>query len=87
MTHGGVLLAIVMMCSYLRTGVAKVVGKRREVVGKTKDGKKKIIELLLTEVADPSGKEERLFLAVLNDITGKLYMVVDEEAGTGEGIA
>ena len=41
------------------------------MVGKTKDGRKKVIELLLTEVTDPSGKEERLFLAVLNDITGE----------------
>lgn len=46
-----------------------MVGKRREVEGRSKEGKKLVIELLLTEVTDPAGKD-RLFLAVLNDITG-----------------
>jgi len=56
------------MCRYLETGEAKVIGKRREVVGQTKDGKLLIIELLLNRTVDPSG--QTIFVAVLNDITG-----------------
>ena len=52
---------------YLKTKEARVVGKRREVPGRTKDGRALIIEFLLQCTLDPTGKTT--FVAVLNDIT------------------
>jgi len=54
---------------YLKTGKARVIGKSREVVGLTKDGRRLVIELLLNSVIDEKGGVA--FVGVLNDITSE----------------
>jgi hypothetical protein len=55
-------------CSYLKTGVRKAIGYRREVQGQRKDGAILEIELLLNEIDNP-GTGGRAFVAVLQDVT------------------
>ena len=52
---------------YLKTGEKRVIGSQREVPAVTKDGRKLIVELKLSEIKNSSGA--RLFVAVLNDLT------------------
>ena len=52
---------------YLRTGEKRVMDSQREVPAVTKDGRKLIVELKLSEIKDHTGSRE--FVAVLNDVT------------------
>jgi len=59
--------------SYRRTGVAKIIGKGREVTARRKDGTLFPVELAIGEVDDPSGR--RRFVGLLRDITERRAMV------------
>lgn len=54
------------LANYLRTGVKKIIGIGREVMGKRKDGSQFPLHLSIGEA--PLG-QERLFVAVLRDLT------------------
>jgi len=52
--------------TYLSTGVTKVIGVGREVVGRRKDGSAVPLELTVTEIHP---RESRLFVGIVRDIT------------------
>jgi PAS domain S-box-containing protein len=56
------------IANYLRTGQAKVIGVRRELVGKRKDGTTLPIDLSLSEVVL---NRRRLFTGIVRDISGR----------------
>jgi len=59
---------------YLRTGVAKLIGVRREVVGRHKDGTLVPLELAISEV---SVQGERRFIGALHDIRERKRLIDD----------
>ena len=54
------------LAAYLRTGVAEIVGRRREVVGKRKDGTLVNLALAVSEI---SLGDRRLFTGLVRDLT------------------
>lgn len=54
--------------SYLRTGIAKIIGMGREMVGRRRDGSVFPIDLSVTECKQEAG-ERRRFIGVVRDIT------------------
>ncbi len=54
--------------SYLRTGIARIIGSSREIIGRRKDGSTFPIELSITECRTQDG-EHRRFIGAIRDIT------------------
>jgi len=58
------------MANYMKTGVAKMIGKGRRLPARRKDGSEFQVFLTVTELHTPDG--ERLFIGVLRDITDQV---------------
>lgn len=56
------------LVNYMSTGIAKVIGSIREVIGKKKDGTIFPIEISISEV---EGQDERIFSGVVRDISDR----------------
>lgn len=56
------------LANYVRTGVAKIIGREREVIGKRKDDTTFPVALRVTELND---RGERIFIGTVQDITDR----------------
>ncbi len=62
--------------NYLRTGVKKIIGRRRELIGKTKNGALFPIDLFVTEMFI---KKRRFFLATIRDVSERTQALIEKE--------
>jgi PAS domain S-box-containing protein len=72
------------LANYRRAGVAKIIGKEREVEGLRKDGTKFAIALRVTEMRY---QEERIFIGTVQDITERKRMAFEAISGTVANLA